>query len=421
MNALIGTDAILLAFWESTVNLRYSQIANAADSSSMALLRLMNQYVTAGAFRNIFRTIVATLWIVAASLLLIFQTQTFGWQGKDFPRQICGSSGWESDEDNVNNTYISLILSFFAIVAHPVFVASHSCSMSGVQEAVVGKTGRIPAREATGTTKPDADYTNIMIFGASLGTVALIVDSVVMQVSFGVEWARSVAIPGSTRFNTVKLQTVLYELAQSSTYVVISSGAIISFIIGRWLFGGRGPVFVAIYLLWATASIALLIPLVGNDSTQYAFDNFLKFLDDSSQDMTDGIDYCLGLETDWRYTYCNDVRHWVLLGAALFLVGAIGGLVLYWGFRLTISRSCFPKLGAKYQRYDVPLKVARQLSRYGRPDDRLIGSNLNGENEMQHLWSDPLCSSDMATLPSLSELAATELKTSDNCSGALKR
>jgi hypothetical protein len=362
LNGMLLFDAVLVAFWESTVRLRYTEIASSGGPGVKAT-KLMNQYVTSKSFRTLRAGLVGFQWVVVIVLTMVFQSLTFGFNGTLFPRFHCqpgSGEGWQSDVDNVWTTYTSIFMSLGSIVAHPISVFFHNSIALRREEnaqirARVGTNARGKETFSSKVTRRSINF--VLVFGI----VILLFDAICISVALGIEWARSITQPAFTSYPTLKYENLLFESGSSFSSIALANGGMVALLIGRQLFGGAGYVFVVIFILWSAAGLVTLIPLVGVDSVRYAFNNLADVFSEDNVDLSDGSDVHAGLRP-WVYTYSKDQRHFALYtGVGLV---AISFLIVfgYWFYRLISTGSFVGNERDGYSTVPVPDTVREVLN-----------------------------------------------------------
>ena len=340
LNALLGVDAVLLVLWESTMKARYSAIASMAATNDASRLNMLDQLLTAKIMRKYRGSLCALLWVIAAALYGALVVLPYGAEGEKFPRPECTSSGWRSDEPNVMNTYMALVFSLGAIIAHPLASTFNGFCKFGKRATIESRTRgadlALPARPKTGFKR-----TFTVLGGVTIGFLVFLADSVTMQIAFSSEWTKSVTLAaGSTHWNSLKIQNQIYNLGSSVIIVAVSTGATSALVLGRWLFGGKHCLMVLFFSIWVVSLGATLVPIFVTSSNEYIFDNLIRAIEGNDLELTKGSDMCEGLNGA-IYTYCKDARPFVVVGSALVTFLAVFIMAVYWCCRLTNSRACF--------------------------------------------------------------------------------
>lgn len=355
LNGLLLVDAVLVAFWESTVRLRYRSIA-ARSSMDLKTARLMNQYVTANSFRRKRLRLAGFHWVLVVALTVTFQSLAFGFNGLQFPRPTCqtgSDEGWTSDFDNVWTTYSSLMLSLGAIVAHPVGLFLHdSFAMRREETAVAwGSGGRVERGAQTAGSWVTRWAIGIALV---LGIAVLVFDAICISAALGIEWALSITRPETTSYPTLKYENLLFEAGSSFSSIALANGAMVALLLGRHLFGGRGFLFVIIFALWTAAGLAILLPLVSVASVRYAFDRLADVFSQEDVDLSDGSEVHAGVRGWVGGTYSRHARHWVLYGGVGLVASGFVTVVLYWLYRLVRTGSFLGNESEGYVSAEMP-------------------------------------------------------------------
>lgn len=368
LTVLLGVDAVLVVFWETTMKMRYRDIVAAAATTVGAAIGLMDQIATSDMFRSSRNALCALLWIIAAGLYGALSVTAFGVEGRKFPRPDCTATGWRSDDPNVTNTYMSLAFSLAGIVAHPIsrslnrLVRAGSIKRATVQvEAKTG--GQAPPVAVQSRPKEGSDRTYMVLGGVTLGFIVLLADSVLLQIVFSSQWAKSITMPGSTTWNALKLENQVYNLGSSIVIIAASTGAVAALVLGRWLFGGLTCIFTVMFALWVGAAGAILVPLFTTDANKYIFDNLRIAAEGGEFDLAAGSDMCEGVDGA-MHTYCKDARPFVVVGGALICVLAVVITSLYWCCRLTSNRACFNLTNKKKLMLNLTPRARKALATY---------------------------------------------------------
>lgn len=283
-----------------------------------------------------FRTRLAVLQVLGLAVVvtaaLVGDFLTFGREGTALARPYCDSNGWRSDEPNIREVELTLYLLGGAIVSVPVlrFLALRSAGDSPFADS------------ASSVGAPNVSLfqrlTVQLVSGVSIGTLILVADTVILQIAFGVQWARG-ATGADPLVDGLKLYQVLRDFGESTIRLALSLGTMVSLLVGRWMFKGQGIIFFLVLVLWTAAASFLIYQLVTAESLHYLFEELYDAIRGESVTFGSSTTYCTHLN-GWPRTYCDEVRYITVYTGVGLLMFSIASQLLMWLLDMCSKGQC---------------------------------------------------------------------------------
>lgn len=338
LSGMLLSDAVLVVLAEaSTVRRVRTTIAVATQKKKNPTSQVTEHALSSVRFRTRLAILEILVLIVATTAVLLGDFGTFGRDGTAFERPYCEDGGWKSDAPNVRNTELHLYLFGGAILSVPVmrYLAIRTAGASPFTGTVSSTSGNVNVNRVSFFQT----LTLRILNGFSIGVLVVIADSIILQIAFGVRWARW-ATGAEPAVDGLKVYQVLRDFSEAAVRVSVSTGTMVTLLLGRYMFNGEGAVFTVVFFLWTGAFGFLLYQLVTANTIEYLFENLYNAARGRDVDFTAGTDYCTYLE-GWPLTYCEDVRYIVVYtGVGVLALSAVIQFFMYTLDICTGGRCC---------------------------------------------------------------------------------